>query len=257
MTVANFDHRCLSACEFSFQPRISATLAANALAANTRHEPVPFRQPVAGQSVLRLAHAGVERRQRREDIFSCWRLPSASPCSALAAAARGFACCSPLSSSATNDGLICNTIKHAVPARARSSRCRRRGCLAWSAKATSRRDQRQRRGHGGQQRQPQQHAVLARGQLVRRHDGAVPVLPAKPLVHAAAGARAFRFRASITACIIPATCWPARSSAPARRWRWPSPSNPRGNFRERIVSALARDTAVARAQLENRKLPIR
>src|ERR1035438_6790643 len=52
--------------QLSFQLRASRYTAGDALAANTRREPVFVRQPVAGQSVLRLAHARHERQQRGE-----------------------------------------------------------------------------------------------------------------------------------------------------------------------------------------------
>ena len=89
---------------------------------------------------------------------------------------------------ATNDGLLCNTIKHAVARprpfvtlpEARVFGVVGKGYVPPEEMAA---------GQG----QPHQHAVVARRQLVRGDDGRVSVLPAQPVVHAAAGAGRFLF----------------------------------------------------------------
>ena len=210
--------------QLSFQLRVSRYTGGDALAANTRHEPVFVRQPVAGQSVLRLAHAGFERRQRGEGQVhpagDCRRPRAALFRQPARAAVRGA------------DGPHRRhqrriALQHASstpsPARARLSRCRRRACPASSARATSRRNE---------MAAPTPAAATA----CRRRTPPTG-LPRRWsrffFTGAACGSCcrwrwAFPFRASITACIIRATFWPARFWARATP---PPPSSgckPRG-----------------------------
>ena len=92
------------------------------------------------------------------------------------------------------DGLVTNTIKHAV-ARPRPfvtlPEARLFGTVGKGYVPPETGDNGS--GHVRQQRQPHQHAFVARGQLVCRHDDSFHLLPAQPLVHAADGARRLVF----------------------------------------------------------------
>jgi len=158
---------------------------------------------------------------------------------------------------ATNDGLICNTSNTPSAARVRLWCCRRRGCSAALGKATSRRRS---------MNTPWIcRATKAAATACRRRTRPTGLPPqwrcsfstGKAFGLCCRWQSPFRFRAFTMACIIPATCWPARSR---RRLRGGGSHCHRicvATFRKKMVSALARQTAGARAQLENRKLPIR
>ncbi len=151
----------------------------------------------------------------------------------------------------TNDGLVCNTLKHAV-ARPRPfvtlPEARVFGKIGdgYVPPEINADGVDMAAGKGSHNSMPSSHAA----NCVRRHDGVVPVLPAQPVVHAAAGAGRFVF-----------AHLQRRALSERRAGRRDHRRGLRGGgghrhrirvavFRQKIFSALARKTAVARAEFE-------